>query len=339
MDSPSVGYQNHPLNVALHWLEDETFFSLCSRQHFFYGDMTPVMTSARLMNSTALKIKHDFPYNLDTLNERLVSAWGSPETIICKHTILPMFFPFQSEANINAAVLAMRSSKLGSIKYCLGLVTGRFGAEHPLKACRVCMTSDAAAHGVSYWHLIHQYPGVIVCPIHHQMLMECHHNRRWSARFRWSLPSKDMLIDRLEIAPEPGTQNVLIQLATAIIDLAALGSYRRFDPKTVQAVYRNALSLCRSGRNMKTVAASLSHLTSQLQSYHPLTSLPTTAEGAASFIEQLIRSPRGHCHPLKHLIMIIWLFGDVDSFVEAYEHQEAMVDQPSSIAAENNSGA
>lgn len=331
MDSASIGYQDHPLNGTLRWLEDETFFSLCSRYHFFYGEGTPAMTTARLMNSSALTIKHDFPYNLDALNEQTLSVWGSPKTIICQHTILPLFFPFQSEANINAVIQAMRSSKLGSIKYRLGLVTGRFGAEHPLKACRACMTSDAVAYGVSYWHLTHQYPGVILCPVHRKMLMESHHNRRWSARFQWSLPSQELLIDGLETVPEPGAYNVLIQLATAVIDLAALGLHRRFDPKIVIAVYRGALSrLCRSGRGLKNVADSLSHLTSMLQSYHPLTSLPTTAEGAASFIEQLIRSPRGHCHPLKHLVMIIWLFGDMDSFVEAYEHQETMDGQASS---------
>jgi hypothetical protein len=334
MDSASGLYQDHPLNVTLRWLEDETFFSLCSRHHFFYGNVAPATTSAWLMKSTELTIKHDFPYNLDALNEQSLSAWGNPKTIICQHTILPMFFPFQSEANINSAILAMQSAKLGSIKYCLGLITGRFGAEHPLKACHACITSDAAAHGVSYWHLTHQYPGVIVCPVHRQILMESHHNRRWSARFQWSLPSQELLIDRLETLPEPGTQNVLLQLAMAVIDLAALGLHRRFDPKIVKAVYRDELSrLCHSGRGLKNVANSLSHLTSLLQSYHPLTALPTTAEGAASFIEQLIRSPRGHCHPLKHLVMIIWLFGDVDSFVEAYEHQKAMVDQASSLTA------
>lgn len=337
MDLASVGYPDHHLNVTLRWLEDETFFSLCSRQHFFYGEVAPATTFARLTNSTLLKIKHDFPYNLDTLNERSLSAWGSPETIISKHTILPMFFPFQSEANINAAILALRSTKLGSIKYCLGLITGRFGAEHPLKACLACMTSDTAAYGVSYWHLTHQYPGVIVCPTHRQMLMESQHNRRWSARFSWSLPSKYSLTDHLETVSESGTQDLLVQLATAVIDLAALGLHRRFDLQVVKTSYRNAIGrLCSSGRDFKSVAHSLSHLTSLLQPYPPLTCLPTTAEGAASYIEQLTRSPRGHCHPLKHLIMIIWLFGDVDSFVEAYEHQEAKEDQALLIVGERN---
>ncbi|KAB0509265.1 TnsD family Tn7-like transposition protein [Pseudomonas moorei] len=324
MNLASAGYLDQQLNVTLRWLEDETFFSLCSRHHFFNGQLASAMTSMRLTNPSPLKIKHDFPYNLDTLDEQLLSAWGNPETIISKHTILPMFFPFQSDSNINAAILALHSSKLGSIKYCLGLITSRFGAEHPLKACRACIKADAAAYGVSYWHLTHQYPGVIVCPVHRKMLMESHHNRRWSARFSWVLPSQDSLTDHLETVFESRTQDLLVQLATAVIELAALGLHRRFDLQLVKTVYRNALGrFCSSGQNLKSIASSLSHLTSLLQPYHPLTCLPTTAEGAASYIEQLTRSPRGHCHPLKHLIMIIWLFGDMDSFVEAYDHQEA----------------
>jgi len=58
---------------------------------------------------------------------------GDPDVIISRRTIFPFFRPFQSQEHIQAALNIMKGLQLGSIKYKLGLVTGRFGAEHPLK--------------------------------------------------------------------------------------------------------------------------------------------------------------------------------------------------------------
>jgi hypothetical protein len=51
-----------------------------------------------------------------------------------------------------------------------------------LKYCPVCSKEDMRCHGVSYWHLIHQVPGVEACPSHkvwliHQKLPERPHIR------------------------------------------------------------------------------------------------------------------------------------------------------------------
>ncbi|CAG8870737.1 TnsD family Tn7-like transposition protein [Pseudomonas fluorescens] len=323
MDVPRTTPQEQDTPILLRWLIDETFFSLCSRYHLFSGNFSPSTTSNQLVSSTELGIKHDFPFNLDTLKSNGFAAWGNSESIIAGHTILPLFSPFQSESNIQAAIASMKSSKLGSIKYRLGLLTGRFGAEHPLKACTTCMRYDFATHGVSYWHLAHQYPGVIVCPVHHQLLRECIHNRRWSGRFLWTLPSEEELSPSPEIEPYSATQAALLQLATAVLDLAAIGFSRTFDPQLVSSVYCGALNrFGKSNAALKSAAASLSEHTALLQSYHPLTHLPSTAEGAAPFIEQFTRSPRGHFHPLKHLVMITWLFDNLGSFMDAYEQVE-----------------
>lgn len=309
--------------ITLKWLEDETFFSICSRQHFIWGNVEATTTSRMLFDSTGGTIAHDFPHNLDALRCNIRSVLGDPNAIICRHTILPLFFPFQSQEHVQAEMEALKGPQLGSIKYRLGLVTGRFGAEHPLKACGACMEADIEAHGVAYWHLAHQYPGVIVCPTHKLRLQESILNRQWSGRFQWTLPEKANLTS-WPCAVEPIALRALLQLATSILDLAAVGGCKSFDPLVVRSVYRNAL---REMGFLKPISqkatTSLAEHTALLQPYHPLTSLPTTAQKACTYIEQFIRNPRGHSHPLKHLVMITWLFGQVSAFIEAYDHAEA----------------
>ncbi len=142
------------------WLPDETFYSVCSRQHCILGNTTPSATLAWLFGSPAAGTCHDLPYNLGALNAAARAAWGDSHSIINAHTILPFFLPFRTEEHAHQAKQTMEGPQLGSLKYRLGLLTGRFGAEHPLKACTRCMATDLSEYGCAYWHLSHQYPGV-----------------------------------------------------------------------------------------------------------------------------------------------------------------------------------
>lgn len=316
-------------DVTLKWLEDETFFSICSRQHAVWGNHDASATFRRLFDSPGRSVTHDFARNLNALRPNMRSVWGEPNSIILGHTILPVFLPFQSQPHIQAAMQILKEGGLGSIKYRLGLVTGRFGAEHALKACSCCIDADISLHGVAYWHLAHQYPGVLICPVHKLWLQESVLNRPWSGRFQLALPAHTALIPQPTKYLDPITLGALDQLATSILDLASVGNSKSFEPLLVRSVYRHALSqLGYRGSTSHQATSSLAQHTSVLQPLYPLNSLPNTAQKASTFIEQLIRSPRGHSHPLKHLVMITWLFGGMTAFIDAYDRFAQEPEQP-----------
>src|SRR3546814_4771453 len=60
----------------------------------------------------------------------------------------------------------MRISDWSSDVCSSDLLTSRFRANHPLKACPACMTKDLDDHQTTYWRLDHQFPGVWHCPVH-----------------------------------------------------------------------------------------------------------------------------------------------------------------------------
>lgn len=304
----------------LHWLEDECFFSLCSRQHFFWANHSSEETLHSLFGSNSKLFSPDFPRYLNTLNEDATLVWGSSEQIISEHTISPIFFPFQSTEHVRSLKQAFNSSKLGSVKYKLGLLTSRFGGEHPLKACTICITSDHSLHGVAYWHLSHQFPGVITCPVHGCLLMTSKENRQWSRRLQWLLPDEFYLESSGQPAPSPSTLHILQSMSSAVIALAKLGIYCSFEPNKISHVYKESLSILEKNLHTReAVANSLAQYCSVLQPYPPFLALPCSQQSATNFITQMIRKPRGYYHPLKHLTLILWLFGRLESFVDAYQ--------------------
>lgn len=303
------------INLAVNWLPDETFYSICSRQHVYFVNIDSITTTSWLFGCRK-KYVHDFTYNLGALSEFMVNTWGTPTNIINEHTIAPFFFPFQSQHNVLAAHEVLSGPKLGSLKYRLGLLTGRFGAEHPLRACTACMASDRQNFGVAYWHLSHQYPGMILCPIHGQSLRESSENRQWSGCFEWLLPMEEKLLSPPLSVTSEFDRIVLDKFATAILDLAAYGTRELFNTGAVRAAYRTALASYGLGRSgMDSAACSLAAYTTHLRRYPPFGCLPNDSEGAATFLRALTRNPRGRCHPLKHLTLITWLFNSLHEFI------------------------
>ena len=176
-------------------------------------------------------------------------------------------------------------------------------------------------HGVAYWHLSHQYPGVTLCPAHRALLDICSVNRQWSGSAQWVLPSEELLSRVAEQPVDPMMEKTLTRLGQAVIELANLGISIQFSPDDVRAVYNDAVRQLRvsTGRH-KDVERDLVEFALQLQPYLLQASLPTTAYEAAVFLQSLTRKPRGHFHPLKHLILITCVFGGLGPFLDGLNH-------------------
>jgi hypothetical protein len=295
----------------LTWLPDETLFSLCSRQHLIMGGIGSSFTSKAIFGLPNHRILHDIPCGLSGLEQSEFRSWGSAESILFDHTIFPVFVPFQSRTTIESAIATVKGGYIGSLKYALGLVSGGFGAEHPLKACQDCMHEDLRTYGVAYWHLTHQYPGVEVCPSHRTWLMTATKCRQWSGRVEWSLPTNEYLIPKAP-SQKLWSNSAFFVLARSVMDLAALGRRQTLQASAVAKVYRSAVV----GDELPGL---LLEYLAPLRRFHLFESLPADAQSLSSFLAQLTCNPRRSLHPLKHLTLINGLFGGVQPFLDAYQ--------------------
>jgi transposase len=317
------------------WLPNETLFSVCSRYHLFRGNLFPSTTCLELFNSRRNGSQHDFPSNLKEFKKNVGDNLGDVESIVRHHTILPFFGPFQKVDLIQRMLLAVQEPRASTLKSELGLLASRCGAEHPLRACADCMLLDWAQHGVAYWHLAHQLPGVLLCPQHLVLLQECAQKRKWSGRFSWVLPGDADLIGREPLASEPYAPTTLAKLADASIQLAAVGLDITLDRVIVRDIYvAHARDVADSGKIEDLIEPFLKFL-QPVTSMRSIQYFPNSYETVRSLLQQLLRNPRGHIHPLKHLLLIIWFFENFRDFLNEYSHRvdQAQLQSPTLSAS------
>lgn len=308
------------------WLPHETLFSLCSRHHRLSGNRRPATTCRQLFGHPTQGSAHDFPSRIGHFSHRTSEQLGTAEQIIRSRTILPFYLPFATAPAAANAVACLAGSSIKSLKYQLGLLTSRFRANHPLKACRSCMLEDTKDSSIAYWHLEHQLPGVWVCTLHKEALVASDLKATGVQRFQWLLPAPSHLIS--PAAPSPDFDAVTA-LAKASIDLWAQPPNIHFSQDNFIAAYRGALRRRGliggegNGRlDLRSIGAEYAAYVEPLRNIEELQALPASSAAAASEVARLVYEQRSGHHPLRHLALIGWLFGDLASFVRAGTRQE-----------------
>lgn len=310
----------------IEWLPDETVFSLCSRLHFLSGHHVPAKTSSLLFGSPRSGSAHDIPAHLQSLVSRVPNL-GKAHDVVVRHTLLPFYFPFHETHRCLAWIEQVVLGTAPNLKAQLGIASSRFGASHPLKACAECMDADVRQHGVAYWHVSHQLPGVLVCPSHQTALQSTRIKVSGEDRFGWALPAEVSFT----LPPQGSAFSAeASDLAKASLALHALPAEFFFECDRLATLYmRRMVEMGWTRRNDLTVVRSAFEpkLSRFLQDSFISTAWPWTisGQGVHTMAERLIRISRGSRsresrHPLNHLILQLLLFGDWDSFLKEYQH-------------------
>lgn len=322
------------------WLPNETLFSLCSRHHLLAGNLRAYSTCVQLFGHPQGGSQHDLPSRIDCFVDRTKGLLGDANHIILNHTLLPFYLPFHHADVALDATAAMRSNSVSGLKFRLGLPAAKWGAHHPLKACPQCMDADVHTHGIAYWHLEHQIPGVWVCPTHGNWLQASQLKHTGVGRFLWLLPGNSTWQDTTSHVSQSKTY--LISLAECCIAIAHLPSNFQFCAIRLSTIYREAL--CRrfegASRGLATLAADdFVNYCSNFRSIHELSGLPTTSSSAKAQLQRLLSPDRCLGHPLRHAIMAIYLFGTWTHFFDTYMKEDISASCPDLIAIPKNEEA
>lgn len=149
---------------------DELVFGACSRYHERAGYRSREATACDLFDSPRAKVAIDLPCNLGSLIES--SPWHDWKTVDClidKHTLLTFYGPFIPGMRLRQLRSDMRDNRGGSIHGRLGMLTSGIGSDY-LRFCPQCTEDDRTRFGETYWHRLHQVPGVEVCQTHEVFL-------------------------------------------------------------------------------------------------------------------------------------------------------------------------
>jgi transposase len=309
-----------PLDLGLPecWLPDETLFSLCSRYHFASGNHVAGATCKALFGHARQGSAHDFPAHLDHFARVAGPALGTVSEILEARTIVPLYLRFSSQDLARRIRQAAASGSAAGLKADLGLLAGRFRANHPLKACPVCIAEDRRDCFTAYWHREHQFPGVWVCLRHGCTLQPSDLKSTGVGRFDWTLPDPA----RFQTGAVPAQPTAAaIKLARMVLAIASAGELA-LSPGTLGLAHRAGLKrrgLLRAGPqarlNHGSAGGQYMAFIRELSAFDELTGLPGTPASAAAEIARLTSPTPTGVHPLRHLALASWLFEDPGDFI------------------------
>lgn len=312
-------------NPLLPWLPDETLFSLASRHHRLWGHRLSSQSAKLLFGAPHAGTHHDFPNALSEFAERTSGALGQAEDIAEQRTLLRFYRAFTSDSEVRSAAAIMASPSVAHLKLRLGLLTSRFRAHHPLKACRQCIHNDALTHGWAYWHLEHQYPGVWVCTTHNTPLQESALKSSGVERFLWHLPSVGVLrpaqinLSGNQIGPPAALSAKILALVQRVQPNGWLHPAKLLPTLTRRLRDQGMISRGGSLKLTEAAAAFLDHC-EPLRQLSELMAMPSTLDESKAQIGRILRPMRTGTHPLRMLVALDWLFESHEDFVDQHLH-------------------
>lgn len=311
------------------WFPDETLFSLASRHHIVSCNHLDEHTALQLFGHRSVASRHDLPSHIDVFVEKTHGKLGGAAEVIFERTLLPFYFPLKPTESMENAVDTIRRGGAGSLRYSLGMLHNRFNALHPLKACGLCVSEDIKCFQVGYWHRIHQYPGVWVCP-HHNHLLQSSSRQRTRGAYGWCLPREDFLEVPASLAPagcESKRLALLRQVAFASMAFAALAPNTFLDRARIAGIYQQRLVSIGmrelTGKlRLDDCIDSVLQTAAPLRTVSDLSALPANRDEARAFVSRLCWERVETMHPLRHLFAIVWLFGGWDCFWAIYARDD-----------------
>lgn len=314
-----------PIRTSLAtWLPDETLFSWCSRYHRAAANGADKVSARQLFGQSRAGTADDLPGGLDSFAGRTEGFLGDARTLVFERTLLGFYTAFRPENLGHEAVSRMRSQGIGSLKYRLGLLTSGLGANHPLKACPLCMLEDEQTHCVAYWHRAHQWPTALVCLRHGARLMHSDFKTQSAKRFSWALP-RDVFRDgetRVGSEGEDEAQQMRLLRLARISEAVASASPGHFsDARKVAKAFRSGLDehgLLGAGGRLRwgaVLEAACAYFDVGAGTFEGefLKTLATPS------VLRRVFDGRGLTHSARYVVLIEWLFGDWARFERAYQ--------------------
>lgn len=305
---------------------DEIPFSILSRYYVLYAPCSAKALLTWFLGSSNRKITGSLPRGLDNFYRVAPSGlWRNLGEFLDRHTLLPYYRPFLNPRS---------AKKLASLPARLELTTkdlpscaeGSNEITAP-RFCPACAREDIGSLGQSYWHRMHQIPGVLVCHKHGTRLIDhcpkC--NAPTDHRYPLFLPKltcdcayEFLTAARTDAPTEPwqGRAMDLARFCAEILD-ARLGP---IDPTLLAAFYRNTLR--ERGYYQKGPRSKFQLWQDLLDHYTPnflgKIGLSTPAKTYPTWFARLtIRSLEFTRHPLHHVLLLAFLFPEYKAFRRA----------------------
>lgn len=267
-----------------------------------------------------LKLNSMFPAYLKQISN---NTKDSMQLIVSQHTVAPLFKSFVSQQFYQCLLSRLELGDVQHLHTQLSIVANRLTPADFLYSCNCCVNEDERLYGEAYWHIEHQLPGMTKCFRHNRPLSKWSIKRR-DIQLPRSLNQNEMLCDSVE------SEKMNLMLYDAWCNPVSIS-----DEKVLQNFYLDRLRTRNLVTNNGTIKQEL--LRGELHAYW----LGVLDERAFSFAigdnckiaypANMFYQKRCRFHPLKHLLIIGYLFENWLSFKSAIEFESKKLAQRSSV--------
>jgi len=298
---------------------DELLYSVCARFHERVQYPNKKNTLRELFGDEAAIAVVDLPSNLRNLASALPA--GSPYTVerlITQHTLLPFFAPFLHPKQFRQLWADMEGSRGPAIHMRSGLMASVVQPPEWLRFCPECVQEDKQQFSESYWHRLHQIPGVEICPQHQVRLVDSQVRvQNPTTRHEFITAEQGIKLPKSQsYTLKYSHHNILLKIAQNAIWLLE----EHISPPGLTILLKRYRELL-AERDLATYSGRVrvSKLLEEFKRFYPDELLQRLqceidTESEHSWLLRLVRSPKGSQHPLRHLLLIQFLDHNAESF-------------------------
>jgi len=216
----------------------------------------------------------------------------------------------------------MQFSNSQNIKTQIGYVAGSLCKSNYLRYCPECAKHEASEYGEPYFHRLHQIQGVLVCPEHNIFLHNYDIGRNSVSRLKYiplvydSKSQNDKIHEVCDV-------KLLLEIAVGFNYLLN-NTYKSYNQYSIHERYINALM----ERGLTTINGSIKQIQLQeefMNLFQPdlLSKLDSSIDvtNEYNWLKVISRKPKRVVHPLRHVMMMIFLFGSVENYFKRSEKE------------------
>lgn len=291
---------------------DELLYSAIARYHFYSGNIDCKDTLEELFDNRSVIPSVEIGSHFTNLVEKLGPQY-SVEYLLANHTIYPYYASFLSKQRQREILEDVKNNGQGLYTR-LGIVAGGICRKEGLYYCARCAKSDTERYGEPYIHREHQLQGINYCA-HHKVQLRKYQIKSESRieYIRFELRYMN-LSDLFEV---DSYEEIAIQLAEQAYKLLKipLNSLTKVEMSSMYKALLRKKSLITATNRVRQ--QDLYRMIKFDLSEEFLTRYESefNEDDEYNWVKVLTRNSKRNVHPLRHLLMLLFLKHDVSNLI------------------------
>ncbi|PLR75790.1 transposase [Bacillus sp. V3-13] len=298
--------------------EDELLYSWFARYHVHSANVSPKQTMKDLFGTNSAVAVPDLPTQLEQVYDH-IRHFGiqSLDSLIWNHTLFLYYTAFQPESVREKVYQAMvKGNEPGAIHTMTGIAASVVKDWTFFRFCPICLQEDIQNKGEPYWHVSHQFPGVLTCLKHGDCLCDS------TVRFR-NTEKHEFVAATEENCPRLCLQSSYTDKTKGFLKMIASQSQKlissgfQFTFQGIQKSYQYLLK--RKGFSNINGKVDQRKLAEQFQLFYG-EELLSAVQSSVSYknpncwLKNITRKHRKSFHPVRHILFIHFLGESVETF-------------------------